>query len=132
MAAALPQEQIRRLREALDQRAALLIEEVRSELERSGEQHYIELAGRVTDTGDAAVADLLADLGAAIIDRQINEIRDIDAARRRIETGSYGVCIDCGTEIGFERLMAYPTAKRCFPCQSQREKNYAHGSMPRL
>ena len=46
--AALTQQQTRRLREALDQRSALLIEEVRTELEHSGEQHYIELAGRVT------------------------------------------------------------------------------------
>jgi DnaK suppressor protein len=130
--AALTQEQTRQLRSALDRRASLLIEEVRSELERSGDQHYIDLAGRVTDTGDEAVADVLADLGAAIIDRQVNEIRDIDAARGRIEAGSYGVCIDCGTEIAFERLMAYPTAKRCFRCQTQREKNYAHGGTPRL
>ena len=130
--AALTQQQTRRLREALDQRSALLIEEVRTELERSGEQHYIELAGRVSDTGDAAVADVLADLGAAIVDRQINEIRDIDAARKRIEAGSYGVCIDCGMDIGFERLKAYPTAKRCFQCQNQREKGYAHGGTPRL
>ena len=62
--AALTQEQIRRLREALDRRSALLIEEVRSELERSGDQYYIELAGRVTDSGDEAVADVLADLWA--------------------------------------------------------------------
>ena len=130
--AALTQEQTRRLREALDRRSALLLEEVRTELERSGEQHYIDLAGRVTDTGDEAVADVLADLGAAIIDRQVNEIRDIDAARQRMAAGSYGVCIDCGTDIGFERLMAYPTAKRCFQCQKQREKGYAHGGTPRL
>ena len=130
--AALTKQQTQGLREALDRRSALLIEEVRAELERSGEQHYIDLAGRVTDTGDAAVADLLADLGAAIIDRQVNEIRDIDAARQRIAAGSYGVCIDCGTDIGFERLTAYPAAKRCFRCQSQREKGYAHGGTPRL
>jgi DnaK suppressor protein len=130
--AALTQQQIRGLREALDRRSALLIEEVRTELERSGEQHYIELAGRVSDTGDAAVADVLADLGAAIVDRQINEIRDIEAARKRIEAGSYGVCIDCGIDIGLDRLTAYPTAKRCFQCQNQREKGYAHGGTPRL
>jgi DnaK suppressor protein len=130
--AALTQQQTRRLREALDQRSALLIEEVRTELERSGEEHYIELAGRVRDTGDAAVADVLTDLGAAIVDRQINEIRDIEAARKRIEAGSYGVCIDCGMDIDLERLNAYPTAKRCLQCQNRREKGYAHGGTPRL
>jgi DnaK suppressor protein len=130
--AALTQEQTRRLRKALDQRYALLIEEVRTELEHSGEQHYVELAGRVTDLGDEAVADVLADLNAAMIDRQIHEIRDIEASRQRMEAGTYGVCIDCGTAIGFERLMAYPTAKRCIQCQNQREKGYAHGGTPRL
>jgi DnaK suppressor protein len=130
--AALTQEQTRRLRKVLDQRSALLLEEVRTELERSGDQHYAELAGRVTDTGDEAVADVLADLGAAIIDRQINEIRDIDAARLRMKSGAYGECIDCGSDIGFERLLAYPTAKRCIECQTMREKGYAHGGTPRL
>lgn len=130
--AALTQEQIRILREALDRRYALLIEEVRTELERSGEQHYVELAGRVTDLGDEAVADALVDLNAAIIDRQIQEIRDIEASRQRMAAGTYGVCIECKSEIGFERLMAYPTAKRCFECQNQREKAYAHGGTPRL
>ena len=130
--AALTQEQTQRLRKALDERYALLIEEVRTELERSGEQHYIDLAGRVTDSADEAVADVLADLNAAIIDRQVHEIRDIEASRQRMEAGTYGRCIDCGTDIGFERLMAYPTAKRCIQCQSQREKGYAHGGTPRL
>jgi RNA polymerase-binding protein DksA len=130
--AALTQEQTRRLRKALDERYALLIEEVRTELERSGEQYYIDLAGRVTDSADEAVADVLADLNAAIIDRQVHEIRDIEASRKRMEAGTYGRCIDCGTDIGFERLMAYPTAKRCIQCQSQREKGYAHGGTPRL
>ena len=130
--AVLTQEQTRRLRKLLDERSTLLVEEVRTELERSGNEHYAELAGRVTDTGDEAVADLLADLGAAIIDRQINEIRDIDAARQRMNAGTYGECIECGSEIGFERLRAYPTAKRCIECQNMREKGYAHGGTPRL
>ena len=128
----LSREQTERLRKKLDQRHALLLEEIRTELEASGEEHYIDLAGRVTDPGDQSVADLLADLGAAIVDRQVQEVRDIEAARQRMAAGSYAVCIDCGTEIGFERLMAYPTAKRCFQCQDKREKNYAQQGTPRL
>jgi RNA polymerase-binding protein DksA len=125
-------EQTSQLAHALSARQKSLLEEVRDELERSGEQHYIDLAGRVTDSGDQAVADVLADLDAAIIDRQVKELRDIDAAQGRIRAGSYGVCIDCGQDVTFERLRAYPTAKRCIQCQTTRETRYAHPGTPSL
>jgi RNA polymerase-binding protein DksA len=130
--AVLSQDQMNRLRKALDTRYKVLVAEVRAELERSGEQHYVDFAGRVTDTGDESVADLLADLDAAMIDRQVIELRDIEAAQERVRDGSCGTCIDCGTEIGFDRLTAYPTAKRCIQCQTKREKGFAHQGTPRL
>jgi DnaK suppressor protein len=130
--AVLNQETMGRLRKALDARYKALVEDVRGELERSGEQHYIDLAGRVTDAGDEAVADLLADLDAAMVDRQVQELRDIEAARERIRSGRFGVCVDCGNEIGAARLTAYPTAKRCIQCQTKREKVFAHPGTPKL
>lgn len=122
---ALSQKQIAELEAQLRSRHAKLLEEIRDELARSGDQHYIDLAGRVNDLGDESVADLLADQEAAHVDRQIHEVRDIEVALARIKAGEYGVCIDCGEDIAFERLQAYPTAKRCIRCQEQREKQYA-------
>ena len=117
----------------LDRRRQALLEEVRDELEHSENQQYIELIGRVpADVGDESVGDALADLNLAIIDRHVQELRDIDAAKRRVRDGSFGICIDCGGDIGFERLRAYPTAKRCRPCQEHREKTYAHEGTPSL
>jgi RNA polymerase-binding protein DksA len=78
------------------------------------------------------VADLLADLDAAIIDRQIEELRDIEAAQARMQAGRYGVCVDCGQGVGFERLSAYPTAKRCIECQTRRETRFVHPGTPTL
>jgi len=130
--AALNKEQTKRLTQALEERQKLLLEEVRAELERSGEEHYADLAGRVTDSGDESVADLLTDVGVAMIDRQVHELRDIEAARKRLAAGSFGDCEDCGTDIGFERLMAYPTARRCIQCQNKHEKGFAHAGTPRL
>ena len=109
-----------------------LVAEVRDELERSGEQHFIDLAGRVMDMGDQSVADALADLDAAMIDRHVRELREIESALKRIADGSYGQCVECGAEVGIERLKAYPTAQRCFDCQSMRDKQFAHESHPRL
>ena len=125
--------QVTELAEQLDRRRESLLEEVRDELEHSENQQYIEIIGRVPpDVGDQSVGDALADLNLAIIDRHVIELRDIDAAKLRIKDGSFGVCIDCGSEIAFERLRAYPTAKRCRPCQEHREKTYAHQGTPSL
>ncbi|HEX7641611.1 MAG TPA: TraR/DksA C4-type zinc finger protein [Burkholderiaceae bacterium] len=57
-----------------------------------------------------------------LLDRQLDELRDVSSALRRIEDGSYGTCIDCGNPIGYGRLKAYPTAKRCTPCQAKQER----------
>ncbi|MGC1818597.1 MAG: TraR/DksA family transcriptional regulator [Casimicrobiaceae bacterium] len=130
---ALSKTQLAELAGQLDRRRDALLEEVRDELEHSENQQYIELIGRVPpDIGDQSVGDALADLNLAIIDRHVRELRDIDAAKLRIKSGTYGVCIDCGEPIGVERLRAYPTAKRCRPCQQQREKTYAHEGTPSL
>ena len=129
----LSRSQVTELAEQLDRRRESLLEEVRDELEHSENQQYIELIGRVpADVGDQSVGDALADLNLAIIDRHVRDLRDIDAAKLRIKDGSFGVCIDCGSGIGFERLRAYPTAKRCRPCQEHREKTYAHQGTPSL
>ena len=70
----------------------------------------------------ASIADLLSDVAQAEVARDVNEVRDINAAQARIAAGTYGTCIDCGQPIGKARLEAYPTAKRCIADQERREK----------
>ena len=130
---ALAKTQLAKLVRELDKQYGLLLEEVRDALEKSENQQYVELIDRApADSGDQATGDALADLNLAIIDRHVRELRDIEATRTRIKDGSFGTCIDCRAEIGFERLLAYPTAKRCFACQRQHEKTYAHEANPTL
>lgn len=125
--------QLETLRAALDGRYASLLVEVRSELEHTENQQYVELLGRTPgDIGDESVADALADLELAVIDRHVRELRDIDASRARIRDGSFGRCIACGQDIGFERLQAHPTAKRCVVCQRHHERTHAHEGTPTL
>ncbi len=130
---ALGQPQLSKLETLLKERYRFLLEEVRDELEKPDNQQYVELIGRdPTDTGDQAVGDALADINLAMIDRQVAEIRDIEAALARIKAGSFGRCVECGQEVGYERLLAYPTAKRCIVCQRQREKTFPHEATPSL
>ncbi len=130
---ALTNTQCSKLERKLDQQYKSMLEDVRAALEKSENQQYVELIDRApADSGDQATGDALADLNLAIIDRHVQELRDIEASRARIADGSFGTCTDCGGDIGFERLLAYPTAKRCFSCQRQHEKTYAHEGNPTL
>ena len=130
---ALTKTQCSKLERELDKQYKSLLEQVREALEKSENQQYVELIDRApTDSGDRATGDALADLNLAIIDRHVRELRDIEASRARIVAGGFGTCIDCGGDIGFERLVAYPTAKRCVTCQRQHEKTYAHEGNPTL
>ena len=117
--------QVGELKSILEARHRTLREEIREELLASDEEHFIDLAGQVHDLEEESVADLLVDLGLAIIDMHINEVRDIEAALRRINVGAFGICIECDDELELARLLAHPTAKRCLPCQENYERNHA-------
>ncbi|NJD36587.1 MAG: TraR/DksA family transcriptional regulator [Betaproteobacteria bacterium] len=123
--------QLSSLTKSLDRHYKKLLEEVRDELDTPQHQQYIELIDRgPADSADEAIGDALADINLAIIDRHVGEIRDIEAARGRIKDGSFGSCVDCGNDIGLERLQVHPTAKRCLICQQQRERLYAAEGVP--
>ena len=125
--APLSEADLARCRERLEARRRELLEEIRTELHRTEEESYIELAGRVHDEGEEAVADLLADMSLDFIARQIEELREVEDALGRIERGEYGVCIDCGGEIERERLEVQPTALRCIDCQAAWERTHTTG-----
>lgn len=121
------------IRNVLDARHASLLEEVRAEMERSENQRYIELIGHSeVDSGDAVIGDVLEDLNLEFLDRHVQQLREIEAARVRLGEGSFGICADCGEDIAFGRLLATPVVLRCYECQQQREKTHAHPTAPRM
>jgi DnaK suppressor protein len=85
---------------------------------QADQENYLELAGRVSDLENSSLADRLIDVSLAAVDRAVDEVRDIDAALRRIANGSYGRCTECGEEIETERVQDYPRAKPCLSCQA--------------
>lgn len=118
-------------KELLAQRETMLTS-VRAELSRGDDHSYSAIAGEVPDVGDAATAALLTDFENEIARRHGEAMRDIEDALHRLHDPYFGICVDCGDDIGVERLRVSPTATRCVTCQGQREKTYAHGSIPSL
>ena len=117
----------------LRERQSALLEEVRKELDQRENQHLASVMGNHPgDSGDVSLADWLADLNILRVDRQIRELREIETKLAQVKDGSANECIDCGKEIGLQRLLAYPTAMRCVACQEKHEHIYAHGAHPGL
>ena len=107
-------------------------EQILTALARRDAESYGQLAGQVHDAEEESLADLLVDVDLADIAREVDEVRDIDAALRRILTGAYGVCVHCGEPIDYQRLEAYPTAKRCLECQRTYDRSRLVPSTPTL
>jgi RNA polymerase-binding transcription factor len=73
----------------------------------------------------------LADIATHTYDRELDStleeseeqhLAHIDAALRRIEEGTYGICENCGQPIGIERLEAMPWVTLCIDCKRQAER----------
>jgi RNA polymerase-binding protein DksA len=58
----------------------------------------------------------------AIENSELQEIRQIQEALRRIADGTYGTCANCGEAIAPKRLEALPTAVTCIACASKGEQ----------
>ena len=123
---------IAHFKRVLQARRGVLRKAVHAALLRSDEEQYAQIAGQVHDADDESIADLLVDVNLAEITREIRELRDIDAALRRIVLGTYGICVRCQDGIARERLEAYPTAKRCVACQNEEERLRAATPTPSL
>jgi len=74
--------------------------------------------GDITSVPTHPADDDVEGLDAEIAIAQNEELllEQVDAALERIETGTYGVCQQCGRAIGAERLEAVPYASRCIAC----------------
>jgi DnaK suppressor protein len=62
-------------------------------------------------------------LAVSNLDREFSQLRDVRAALRRIEEGSFGTCRQCDEDIHPKRLAAVPWAIFCIRCQEAADRN---------
>ena len=110
----------------LKDRRETLWKDIRRELAKHDRQQHSDLLNQgASDLEDRAVADLLVDLNLTEVERDVDELRAVQAALGRIESGSYGLCASCGRQIDPERLRAIPETPLCIDCASRAERHTA-------
>jgi RNA polymerase-binding transcription factor DksA len=101
------------------------LEEIRDDLDRTlavlrGEHPLARGGG--AEAGDAGANLTEADRNAAAVSAALAQREDVLAALARVDAGSYGRCVDCGSPVPDERLEARPATARCVPCQARRDR----------
>jgi len=101
---------------------------MRAEIIRDVEETLSEMStqvGNVPDPTDRATLESDRNFELRIRGRERKLLDKIEEALERIDNGTYGICEECGEDIGVKRLEARPVAKFCIDCkirQEQREK----------
>ena len=60
------------------------------------------------------------------LDRESQLLRNVRGALRRLDDGSYGVCIRCDEEINPKRINAVPWTPFCITCQEWADQQKGH------
>jgi DnaK suppressor protein len=92
-------------------------------------EHAHEWLAQDEESSSRHAMDREVDL--ALSDLDTAELGAVSRALARLREGGYGVCVDCGVEIPFDRLKVEPQAERCVPCESRREQPSSHGAAVR-
>jgi RNA polymerase-binding transcription factor DksA len=101
------------------------LEDTRAELERSisvlkGEYEPDDRTPDYPqDPADAGANISESERSEAILAAAKVQQTEVLNALQRIELGSYGTCVDCGSAVPEGRLEARPEAARCVSCQGK-------------
>lgn len=86
---------------------------------RAREEITIESSADTLDQiGDAARRELAAHR----LELYTRRIEDANAALKRIEEGTYGMCLACDEQISSNRLRAVPWTRYCIQCQERADR----------
>jgi len=113
-------------------REALL--EERTRVEAAIQNLHDENPGTLAeDAGEETAYDNhLADTATETYDRELDYtleensehvLTEIEAALKRIDEGTYGICTNCDKPIAVGRLEALPWATLCIDCRRDRERH---------
>jgi RNA polymerase-binding protein DksA len=108
-----------------------LLEE-RERVQEALDYLHDENPGSIQDeTQDSTADNHPGDMATVTFDRELdytleeNEgrlLQAIDASLKRIDDGTYGICVNCDRAIGGERLEALPWTTQCIDCKRKEER----------
>jgi DnaK suppressor protein len=100
-----------------------ILQAKRDELERIVRNRDAITIEKSADALDEVQHASERELAIRNLDRESNLLRNVRAALRRIDEGSFGVCMHCEEDISPKRIAAVPWAPYCIQCQEQADRS---------
>ena len=98
-----------------------LLTELGEEIGQHVSPETLSKVDQVIEEGDLAQRNVDEDINLQVLEIKSRDLRRIDRALVRLKAGDYGLCQNCGGEIGEKRLEVLPFADLCFGCQQDKE-----------
>ena len=103
-----------------------LLEAKRDEIVKKAQQTLNEDmmldANDLPDEMDLASSEYLQSFTFRLRGREKHFLDKIDRALKKIESGEFGTCEECGEEITLKRLEARPETPLCIKCKEDQER----------
>jgi DnaK suppressor protein len=93
-----------------------ILESRQTELQNANQTRPIKVEA-ASDDLDRIQQTTERDYAIGSLERNFSRLREVSAALRRLDSGSFGVCGNCEEEITPKRLAAVPWALFCIACQ---------------
>src|ERR1700743_3848062 len=100
-----------------------ILETKQEELERIARKRDAITIEKSADALDEVQHASERELAIRNLDRESNLLRNVRLALRRLDDGSFGVCLHCEEDISSKRVAAVPWAPFCIQCQEQADRN---------
>ena len=117
-AAKMPKKELEKYRKLLQEKKTSLLADLAKT--KHAEEETTEESTQ--DIADKAVSSYTREFLYSLNDTERNTMQQIDQALSRIEDGSYGLCLNCGSPMSEKRLTAIPWSRHCVDCQELAEK----------
>ena len=95
-----------------------------------GENREIIAVERSADEMDQTGRSAEQEFAILGLNRRSELLRNIQAALRRIEEGTFGTCTNCEETIGRSRLVAVPWTPFCIRCQESVDRGDTKSTEP--
>jgi DnaK suppressor protein len=105
-----------------------ILEAKQAELEQSVRNRDGIAIEKTPDALDEVQHASERELAIRNLDRESRLLRNVRAALRRLDDGSFGVCLHCEEDISPRRLAAVPWTAFCIQCQEKIDRQTAEGS----
>jgi len=97
-------------------------QEILAQAESSKEKGMKFDTDDLPDEVDLASSEADQSMNLRLRDRERVLLRKVEKALTKIGEGEYGVCENCGEDIGAKRMMARPVTDLCIRCKEEEER----------